>query len=129
MASFDLLNTHPLGIHQSDAEDLSDAGSDQVPDASPDKRVILPKPDTNNITVLTESLPNEPILPWHHFDSPWLEKDETETSNEENNSTPPVDISEAANQTEEQLTLPLEITHPQSSDATKPSDLTQSSAL
>jgi len=44
--------------------------------AATEKRVALPKPDINNITVLTESLPNEPILPWHHFDSPWLEKEE-----------------------------------------------------
>ena len=128
MASSDLLNTHPLGI-QSDAEDLGDASTDQVPDDSPDKRVTLPKPDTNNITVLTESLPNEPILPWHHFDSPWLEKDETETSNEANNSTSPADISEVANLIEEQLTLPLEIARHQSSNAPEASDLAQSSAL
>ncbi|MEL6381021.1 MAG: hypothetical protein AAFQ89_00825 [Cyanobacteria bacterium J06626_18] len=37
-----------------------------------ERRVSLPKPDVDNITVLSESLPNEPVLPWHHFDSPWL---------------------------------------------------------
>ena len=37
-----------------------------------ENRVSLPKPDVDNITVLSESLPNEPVLPWHHFDSPWL---------------------------------------------------------
>ncbi|MGF1499658.1 MAG: hypothetical protein ACFB8W_22965 [Elainellaceae cyanobacterium] len=37
-----------------------------------DSRVSLPQPDAENITVLTKALPNEPILPWHHFDSPWL---------------------------------------------------------
>lgn len=41
--------------------------------------IQLPEPDTDNITVLTENLPNEPILPWHHYDSPWLEqRDEAE---------------------------------------------------
>lgn len=44
-------------------------------DTMAEKRVSLPKPDINNITVLTENLPNEPILPWHRFTSPWLEKD------------------------------------------------------
>ncbi|NJL47830.1 MAG: hypothetical protein HC929_10540 [Leptolyngbyaceae cyanobacterium SM2_5_2] len=54
-----------------------------------EKRVCLPKPDVNNITVLTESLPNEPILPWHHFDSPWLEKeDETDAENSQTDSAP-----------------------------------------
>ncbi|MEM8543320.1 MAG: hypothetical protein AAGF66_04910 [Cyanobacteria bacterium P01_H01_bin.119] len=32
----------------------------------------LPEPDTENITVLTENLPNAPILPWHRYDSPWI---------------------------------------------------------
>jgi hypothetical protein len=36
----------------------------------------LPKPDAANITVLTPNLPNKPILPWTHFDSPWLESEE-----------------------------------------------------
>jgi hypothetical protein len=35
----------------------------------------LPKPDPANITVLTPNLPNKPILPWSHFDSPWLDKE------------------------------------------------------
>ncbi|WP_448560884.1 hypothetical protein [Trichothermofontia sp.] len=33
----------------------------------------LPEPDKDNITVLTSKLPNEPILPWNRYDSPWLE--------------------------------------------------------
>jgi hypothetical protein len=41
----------------------------------------LPKPDPANITVLTPNLPNKPILPWTHFDSPWLES-ETQQSEE-----------------------------------------------
>ncbi|ASC72662.1 uncharacterized protein XM38_036200 [Halomicronema hongdechloris C2206] len=38
------------------------------------KRVCLPDPDKDNITVLTSKLPNAPILPWHRYDSPWLEQ-------------------------------------------------------
>lgn len=41
-----------------------------------ERRICLPEPDVENITVLTRSLPNEPILPWHHFDSPWLDREE-----------------------------------------------------
>lgn len=37
-----------------------------------EKRIRLPEPDMSNITVLTRQLPNEPILPWHRYDSPWL---------------------------------------------------------
>ncbi|GEM_PF-5783512 len=44
-----------------------------------EKRVQLPSPDANNITVLTSELPNEPILPWHRFDSPWLRHDAEST--------------------------------------------------
>ncbi|MEO0536401.1 MAG: hypothetical protein AAF215_21310 [Cyanobacteria bacterium P01_A01_bin.123] len=39
--------------------------------------IRLPEPDADNITVLTENLPNQPILPWHHYDSPWLEEHRT----------------------------------------------------
>lgn len=40
------------------------------------KRLNLPEPDPDNITVLTRNLPNKPILPWHHYDSPWSEAHE-----------------------------------------------------
>ncbi len=36
----------------------------------------LPEPDPENITVLSKSLPNKPILPWNRYDSPWEEEDE-----------------------------------------------------
>lgn len=36
----------------------------------------LPEPDPENITVLSKSLPNKPILPWNRYDSPWQEGDE-----------------------------------------------------
>lgn len=35
--------------------------------------LTLPEPDPDNITVLTRNLPNKPILPWVHYDSPWRE--------------------------------------------------------
>lgn len=38
------------------------------------EQLDLPEPDLENITVLTKNLPNKPILPWHHYDSPWSEK-------------------------------------------------------
>jgi hypothetical protein len=38
-------------------------------------RIKLPEPDLRNITVLTRKLPNNPILPWNHYDSPWLEEE------------------------------------------------------
>ena len=46
--------------------------------SSDSKHVHLPKPDPANITVLTPNLPNKPILPWTHFDSPWLESEEND---------------------------------------------------
>ncbi len=38
-------------------------------------RIELPEPDTDNITVLSHKLPNTPILPWNHYDSPWEEQE------------------------------------------------------
>lgn len=66
--------------------------------------MALPEPDVSNITVLTESLPNEPVLPWHHFDSPWLERDNVPEAAAE---TPSADALES--ETGEQLTLELEV--------------------
>ncbi|MFH7243441.1 MAG: hypothetical protein ACHWZW_11380 [Spirulina sp.] len=83
MASSDLIDSHRASESVSAQADSlaaesaeSSQGGNESGDAVTEKRVALPKPDTNNITVLTESLPNDPILPWHHFDSPWLEKEE-----------------------------------------------------
>jgi hypothetical protein len=47
------------------------------------ERVRLPKPDMKNITVLTRNLPNNPILPWNHYDSPWLETEDEEDAQQE----------------------------------------------
>lgn len=76
--------------------------SDAQQETTLDRRVVLPEPDASNITVLTESLPNEPVLPWHHFDSPWLERD-GEAEHEADQS-PGAETKPA-----EQLTLDLEI--------------------
>ncbi|HEY9762142.1 MAG TPA: hypothetical protein V6D07_06425 [Trichocoleus sp.] len=73
-----------------------------------DKRISLPEPDIENITVLTKSLPNEPILPWHHFDSPWLEREEATTEEAESEVQEP----EAETEDSEQLTLELELELP-----------------
>lgn len=43
----------------------------------------LPEPDLDNVTVLTDSLPNNPIIPWHHYDSPWEDHQEKEDENQE----------------------------------------------
>ncbi|MEI2583370.1 hypothetical protein [Scytonema sp. PRP1] len=49
---------------------------------SDSRSLRLPKPDAANITVLTPNLPNKPILPWTHFDSPWLEGEENHPQEE-----------------------------------------------
>ena len=59
------------------------------------KRLNLPEPDPDNITVLTRNLPNKPILPWHHYDSPWSEANE---ENPEGSEIP--DTDEAAQESE-----------------------------
>ncbi|WOD41764.1 hypothetical protein [Nodosilinea sp. E11] len=79
--------------------------SDGQQETTLDRRVVLPEPDASNITVLTESLPNEPVLPWHHFDSPWLERDPDEPAD---SGEPPSDPAVEAEPVE-QLTLELEV--------------------
>lgn len=55
---------------------LTDTGSSH-------EHLRLPKPDPANITVLTPNLPNKPILPWTHFDSPWLDNEVHESEESE----------------------------------------------
>lgn len=43
------------------------------------EHLTLPEPDPDNITVLTRNLPNKPILPWSHYDSPWQEAEDEKT--------------------------------------------------
>ena len=70
-------------------------------DESPDKQIHLPRPDAENITVLTRELPNEPILPWHRFDSPWLQSDTDEESVEIDENSVEVDAQETSELSEE----------------------------
>ena len=52
-----------------------------APKETQEEHVELPEPDAENITVLTNKLPNKPILPWNRYDSPW-EEPETESETE-----------------------------------------------
>jgi hypothetical protein len=49
--------------------------------AASNRRVRLPAPDRQNITVLSRRLPNSPILPWNHYDSPWLDDEPVQAEN------------------------------------------------
>ncbi|QQE65631.1 hypothetical protein GFS31_23190 [Leptolyngbya sp. BL0902] len=110
MVSSDLTDSHPafeVTPKRADAYAVesteSNTGSHDPGDPVAEKRVALPKPDTNNITVLTESLPNDPILPWHHFDSPWLEKEESAATAPREDAAPSAD-----DDSSEQLSLALD---------------------
>lgn len=67
-----------------------------------EKRIRLPEPDMSNITVLTRQLPNEPILPWHRYDSPWLHPEVEESP------APDAEADEAENQTDDSASAALE---------------------
>lgn len=98
--------------------------SDGQHETALERRVALPEPDVNNITVLTESLPNEPVLPWHHFDSPWLDRDAEVTPEEsEAEATPAAsdDSEPTASEPNEQLTLELEVLVDPSNDVSEES--------
>lgn len=52
----------------------NDSNDNQTSDLNTDEpKFKLPDPDLDNITVLTENLPNKPILPWNRYDSDWDE--------------------------------------------------------
>ncbi|MGI0479516.1 hypothetical protein ACN4EE_01865 [Geminocystis sp. CENA526] len=52
----------------------NDSNSNSISEHNDDEpKVKLPEPDLDNITVLTENLPNKPILPWNRYDSDWDE--------------------------------------------------------
>ncbi|MDR9403058.1 MAG: hypothetical protein RI580_06415 [Halothece sp. Uz-M2-17] len=59
-----------------------DFSSEQEGNQEQDEGFKLPDPDLDNVTVLTESLPNNPIIPWHHYDSPWENKEEEDQDSE-----------------------------------------------
>ena len=70
-------STHPNSQSDSHHQADTNASGDSKP-----KRVALPEPDPDNITVLTNKLPNKPILPWNHYDSPWKEDEEEKEGKE-----------------------------------------------
>jgi hypothetical protein len=61
-------------------DDLDEKDIPVSSEATPSEGIHLPKPDLENITVLTHSLPNKPILPWNRYNSLW---DETEAEVED----------------------------------------------
>lgn len=83
--------------------------SDEQDDTALEKRIRLPEPDVKNITVLTENLPNEPVLPWHRFDSPWLNRDDEADPGSTAEDAIPAEDADLDNGTE-QLSLELETT-------------------
>lgn len=52
------------------------AGSSFAARVSEERELVLPEPDPQQIAVLTNKLPDTPILPWNHYDSPWREDEE-----------------------------------------------------
>jgi hypothetical protein len=62
--------------------------TEQVHTIPSGEHLTLPEPDPDNITVLTRNLPNKPILPWNHYDSPWHHPDEEEAIQEAENADP-----------------------------------------
>lgn len=48
-------------------------------DNDPENGFKLPAPDRDNVTALTDHLPNNPIIPWHNYDSPWEEEENHES--------------------------------------------------
>lgn len=66
--------------------------------------LTLPEPDPDNITVLTRNLPNTPILPWSHYDSPWQEGEEEKTDEEvPNPDSEPEKLEQAPENVEQEL--------------------------
>lgn len=53
---------------------MNDSNLNSISEYDTDEpKIKLPEPDLDNITVLTENLPNKPILPWNRYDSDWDE--------------------------------------------------------
>ena len=59
---------------------------------TPQDVIQLPDPDPDNITVLTGKLPNKPILPWNHYDSPWEEEEEKDKEQQPTATTEEVEV-------------------------------------
>lgn len=54
----------------------------------------LPEPDADNIAVLTDKLPNKPILPWNRYDSPWEASEENSAEVQESDSSMTSEVTE-----------------------------------
>jgi hypothetical protein len=71
-------------------KDFDDKDIPAVSETTPPEGIHLPEPDLENITVLTHSLPNKPILPWNRYNSLWdeteAEVEDSENLQETNNS-------------------------------------------
>jgi hypothetical protein len=62
-------------------QNQEDYSSEQEFDLNQEEGFKLPDPDMDNVTVLTENLPNNPILPWRNYDSPWQNNNHEEEDN------------------------------------------------
>ncbi|MDY6782464.1 MAG: hypothetical protein SW833_07930 [Cyanobacteriota bacterium] len=75
-----MMNTQSTSSHlqrDSSSESVNDP-SQPLSEGRPDEEgeFALPQPDPDNITVLTNKLPDKPILPWNRYDSPWRGEEE-----------------------------------------------------
>ncbi|MBD2580382.1 hypothetical protein [Oscillatoria sp. FACHB-1406] len=67
-------------LSQESPEDSTDPAQSRSEARVPEEReFVLPEPDPEQIAVLTNKLPDTPILPWNHYDSPWREEEEEPT--------------------------------------------------
>lgn len=86
---------------------MNDSNSNSISEYDTDEpKIKLPEPDLDNITVLTENLPNKPILPWNRYDSDWDENinQDNPLENEENEDNQTVsDISPKIDRDQEQV--------------------------
>lgn len=74
-------NHQELDPSPSEKEGLNEDGELSPLETPEETALALPEPDAENITVLTNKLPNTPILPWNHYDSPWKAlEEESQTS-------------------------------------------------
>jgi len=87
----------------------------------------LPEPDPDNITVLTRNLPNTPILPWNHYDSPWQDSEAEEIEQEPDRSGQDIDnLTQNAEDLEE--SAPAEATAPEVAQRDAELDTTEATA-
>ncbi|MDB9518967.1 hypothetical protein PN466_18645 [Roseofilum reptotaenium CS-1145] len=76
----------------------------------PKKKVNLPEPDQDNITVLTNKLPKRPILPWNRYDSPWHDPEKKGSLKEEESKIAPnveYEEAETPEETQKGNTIPF----------------------